>query len=176
VFSLPGGAALASQPADAVAVSFPTQLPGAESSGEGGGERGEAQDVLGVGQVGEGDEYGAHAAVSQQPVAADVLVGGTRVVALGEGGGGGPAAQSLHDRCGVLTVAADDRDVEHGHLGLGWVAPGLQAVLAEDGKLAVQRAEVRGKIATAVSDITSQASPTCTATKIMRARAFTPAG
>ena len=29
----------------------------------------------------------------------------------GEGGGSSLAAQSLHDRCGVLTVAADDQDV-----------------------------------------------------------------
>ncbi len=36
----------------------------ARCSGEGGGQRGGAQDVLGVGQVGEGDEYGPHAAVS----------------------------------------------------------------------------------------------------------------
>ena len=61
-------------------------------SGERGGDRGEAQDVLGVGQVGEGDEYGLHAAVSEQPVAADVIVGSAGVVALGEGGGGSPAA------------------------------------------------------------------------------------
>ena len=115
--------------------------------GEGGGKRGEAQDVLGVGQVGEGDEYGFHAAVSQQPVAADVVVGSTGVVALGESSGGGPAAQLLHDRCGIFTVAADDWDVEHGHLGLRWVTSGLQAVLAEDGELAVQRADVRGKVA-----------------------------
>ncbi len=33
-------------------------------SGEGGGKRGEAQDVLGAGQVGEGDKYGLHTAVS----------------------------------------------------------------------------------------------------------------
>jgi hypothetical protein len=33
-------------------------------SGEGGGKRSEAEDILGGGQVGEGDEYGRHAAVS----------------------------------------------------------------------------------------------------------------
>ena len=85
-----------------------------------------------------------HTAISQQSVAADGLAG---VVALGEGGGSRSTAQLLHDRCGILTVAADDRDVEHGHLGLRWVTPGLQAVLAEDGKLAVQNADVRGKVA-----------------------------
>jgi FGGY family of carbohydrate kinases, C-terminal domain len=116
-------------------------------SGERGRHRGEAQDVLGFGQIGEGDEHGRHAAVSQQPVAPDVLVGRAGVVALGEGGGSSPAAQFLHDRRGILTIAADDRDVEHGHLGLRRVTPGRRAVLAEDGKLAVQRGNVRGKVA-----------------------------
>src|SRR4029077_20662374 len=59
----------------------------------------------------------------------------------------GPAAQFLHDQCGILTITADDRDVEHGHLGLRRVTPGRHAVLAEDGELAVQRGDVRGKIA-----------------------------
>jgi hypothetical protein len=76
-----------------------------------------------------------------------VVLGGARVVAPGEGSGGGRAAQFLHYRAGVLAVAADDRDVEHGHLGLRWITARLQAVLAEDGELAVQHAEVRGKIA-----------------------------
>ena len=40
--------------------------------GEGRGYRREAQYVLRTGQVGEGDEYRRHAAVGQQPVAADV--------------------------------------------------------------------------------------------------------
>ena len=66
--------------------------PFAEYSGEGGGHRGEAQYVRRAGQVGEGDEYRLDAAVGQQPVAADVIVGGASVVAPGEGGRGGPAA------------------------------------------------------------------------------------
>src|SRR5580698_1289916 len=49
--------------------------------------------------------------------------------------------------CCRAKTAADDRDVEHGHLGLRRVTPGRRAVLAEDGKLAVQRGDVRGKIA-----------------------------
>src|SRR5712691_11185974 len=116
-------------------------------SGEGGGQRGEAQHVLGAGQVGEGDEYCSHATLGQQPIAADMVIGGTSVVPLGEGRGGGPAAQFFHARSGVLAVAADDGDVEHGHLDLRGIAPGLQAVLAQDGELAVQRADVGGKIA-----------------------------
>jgi hypothetical protein len=80
-----------------------------------------------------------------------VVLGRAGVVAACEDSGRGPAAQLLHDRRGVLTVAADDRDVEHGYLGLGRVTPGRDAVLAEDGELAVQRADVRGKVA-AVSE------------------------
>jgi len=76
-----------------------------------------------------------------------VVVGGAGVVAAGVGGGGRPAAQLLHDRRGVLAVAADDGDVEHGHLGPRRVTPGRHAVLAEDGELAFQRIEVGGKIA-----------------------------
>ena len=45
-------------------------------------------------------------------------LGAAMAVALGEGGGRSPAAQLLHDRCGILTVAADVRNVEDGHLGL----------------------------------------------------------
>ena len=76
-----------------------------------------------------------------------MVLGGAGVVALGEDRGAGPAAQVFHDRSGVLAVAADDGDVEHGRLDLRGIAPGLQAVLAQDGELAVQRADVGGKIA-----------------------------
>ena len=38
--------------------------------GEGGGKRGEEQDVLGAGQVEEGDEYGLHTAVVSWPPSA----------------------------------------------------------------------------------------------------------
>jgi hypothetical protein len=76
-----------------------------------------------------------------------VVLGDARVVAPGEDSGRRRAAQFLHHRTGLLAVAADDRDVEHGHLGLRWITARLQAVLAEDGELAVQHAEVRGKIA-----------------------------
>src|SRR5215471_14728098 len=119
----------------------------AGGSGEGGGQRGEAQHVLGAGQVGERHEHGPHAALGQQPVAANVVVGGAGVVALGEGRGGGAAAQFLHDRCGVLAVAADDRDVQHGDFDLCGIAPGGGAVPAQDGELAVQRAGVGRKVA-----------------------------
>src|ERR1700736_4184673 len=124
-----------------------TLPPSGGPSGEGGGQRGKAQHVLGAGQVGEGDEDCPYATLGQQPVAADVIVGSAGVVALGEGGGGGSAAQFFHDRSGVSAVAADDGDVEHGHLDLRWIAPGLHAVLAQDGELAVQGAEVGGEVA-----------------------------
>ena len=85
--------------------------------------------------------------LGQQSVAADVVVGGAGVVALGKRRGSGSAAEFFHDRSGVLAVAADDGDVEHGDLDLRGIAPGLHAVLAQDGELAVQRAQVGGKIA-----------------------------
>ena len=85
-----------------------------------------------------------HAALGQQPVAADVVVGGAGVMLPRVGGGGRPAAQPLDDRRGLVAVAADDRHVEHGDLDLRRVAAGLPRSAARStASFAVERGQVR---------------------------------
>src|ERR1022692_1346972 len=90
--------------------------------------RREPEDVIGLGEVWQGDEDGAHAALGELPVPADVIGGQAGMMPPGEHRRGGPAAQPLDDRAGLLPVAADDRDIEYGHLDLVRVPAGLPAV------------------------------------------------
>jgi hypothetical protein len=72
-----GGAAVASQLADAIAVSFPTPaIHRAGCSGEGGRKRGEAPDVLGVGHLAEDGKLAVQRAEVRGKVAAVAELGG----------------------------------------------------------------------------------------------------
>src|ERR1022692_1095447 len=91
-------------------------------------DRRQPEDVVGPGEIWQGHEDRAHAALGELPVPADVIGRQPGMMPPGEHRRGGPAAQPLYDRASLLPVAADDRDIEYGHLDLVRVPAGLPAV------------------------------------------------
>ena len=69
------------------------------------------------------------------------------VVAGGEVGGPGAAAESFDTGPGVVAAGADDRDVEDGDLDLVVGSADVVAVPAQDGRLVADRVEVGAHVA-----------------------------